>query len=76
MLKAPAVVAEPIVIRPIVVDARVMPPRARLFSDSEGGDAVLALSVVTSGQGFEHRIQRRPRQRRDGVDGYRGLTRS
>ena len=52
VLKEPAVVSEPIVIRPVVVDARVMMPRA-LDSFSDGGvdDAVLALSGVVTSEG-------------------------
>ena len=52
VLKAPAAVAEPIVIRPIVVDARVMMPRARdSFSGSDVGDTVLALSGTVTTEG-------------------------
>jgi len=52
VLKAPAVVEQPIVIRPIVVDARVMMPRALdSFSDTEVGDSVLALSGVVTSEG-------------------------
>ena len=58
VLKAPAVGAEPIVIRPVVVDARVMMPRALdSFSDSEGGDAVLALSGVVTSEGRVSNIE-------------------
>src|SRR5438128_1392166 len=58
VLKAPAVVAEPIVIRPVVVDARVMMPRALdSFSDSEVGDAVLALSGVVTSEGRVSNIE-------------------
>ena len=52
VMKAPAIVTEPIVIRPIVVDARVMMPRALdSFSDGDVGDAVLALSGVVTSEG-------------------------
>jgi len=58
VLKTPAVVAEPIVIRPIVVDARVMVPRALdSFSDSEAGDAVLAVSGVVTTEGRVSNIE-------------------
>ena len=43
---------QPIVIRPVNLDARVMMPRALdRFSDSEVGDAVLALSGVVTREG-------------------------
>ena len=59
VLKAPAVAAaEPIVIRPIVIDARVMMPRALdSFSDSEAGDAVLALSGTVTTEGRVSNIE-------------------
>ena len=51
-VKAPAVVAEPLVIRPVAVDARVMMPRALdSFSRSDIDDAVLALSGVVTTEG-------------------------
>jgi len=52
VLKSPAVVEQPIVIRPVVIDARVMMPRALdSFSDTEVGDSVLALSGVVTREG-------------------------
>jgi putative zinc finger protein len=58
VLKAPAVGAEPIVIRPVVVDARGMWPRAlSSFSDSSVDDTVLALSGVVSSEGKVSNIE-------------------
>jgi len=58
VMKAPAVVAEPIVIRPVILDARVMMPRALdSFSDSDGGDSVLALSGVVTSEGRVSNIE-------------------
>jgi hypothetical protein len=52
VLKTPPVVAEPIVIRPVIMDARVMMPRALdSFSDTDVGDSVLALSGVVTSEG-------------------------
>jgi Putative zinc-finger len=52
VMKAPSAVSEPIVIRPVVVDARVMMPRALdSFSDGAVGDTVLALSGVVTSEG-------------------------
>ena len=52
VLKAPAVVAEPIVIRPMVLDARVMMARTLdSSSGSEVDDSVLALSGVVTPEG-------------------------
>ena len=58
VLKAPAALAEPIVIRPVVVDARVMMPRALdSFSHSDAEDTVLALSGVVTSEGRVSNIQ-------------------
>ena len=58
VLKAPAVVDQPIVIRPVILDARVMMPRALdSFSDTEGGDSVLALSGVVTIEGRVSNIE-------------------
>ncbi len=67
VLKAPAVVAEPIVIRPVVVDARVMMPNALdSFSTSDVGEAVLALSGVVSSEGRVSNVEIN--------DGFGGVT--
>jgi hypothetical protein len=56
--KAPAAVAEPIVIRPVAVDARVMMPRALdSFSRSDVDDTVLALSGVVTTEGRVSNVQ-------------------
>jgi hypothetical protein len=58
VLKEPSAGLEPIVIRPIVVDARVMMPRALdSFSDSDVGDSVLALSGVVTSEGRVSNIE-------------------
>ena len=58
VLKEPAAGLEPIVIRPIVVDARVMMPRALdNFSDSDSSDSVLALSGVVTSEGRVSNIE-------------------
>jgi hypothetical protein len=58
VLKEPAVGLEPIVIRPIIVDARVMMPRALdNFSDGDVGDSVLALSGVVTSEGRVSNIE-------------------
>jgi len=53
VLKAPAVVEQPIVIRPIVFDVRVMMPDGvyESYSNDEGADSVLALSGVVTSEG-------------------------
>jgi Putative zinc-finger len=52
VLKEPTAVVEPIVIRPVILDARVMMPRALdNFSDSDVGDSVLALSGLVTSEG-------------------------
>lgn len=60
-LSGPAAPVQPIVIRPIVVDARVTMPRALdKFSDSDvsdGGDSVLALSGVVTSEGRVSNIE-------------------
>jgi len=67
VLKMPAVVDEPIVIRPVGVDARVMMPRALdSFSDTEVGDSVLALSGVVTSEGRVSNIEIN--------DGYGGVA--
>jgi hypothetical protein len=67
VLKAPTVVAEPIVIRPIVVDARVMMPRALdSFSGSDVDDAVLALSGLVTTEGKVSNVEIN--------DGFGGVT--
>jgi len=67
VLKMPAAVAEPIVIRPVVADARMMMPRALdSFSDSELGDSVLALSGVVTSEGRVSNIEVN--------DGYGGVA--
>src|SRR4051812_38722064 len=49
---APVVSSEPVIIRPIVIDATVRMPRALdSFSDSDGGDSVLALSGTVTSEG-------------------------
>jgi hypothetical protein len=66
-VKAPAVLAEPIVIRPVAVDARVMMPRALdSFSRSDVDDAVLALSGVVTTEGRVSNVQVN--------DGFGGIT--
>lgn len=51
-LLAEPVAPEPIVIRPVIVDARVMMPRAlNFYSATEGVDSVLALSGVVTREG-------------------------
>jgi len=66
-VKAPAVVAEPLVIRPVAVDARVMMPRALdSFSRSDVDDAVLALSGVVTTEGRVSNVQIN--------DGFGGIT--
>ena len=58
VIKAPTTVAEPIVIRPTVMDARVMMPRALdSYSHSESGDSVLALSGVVTSEGRVSNIE-------------------
>ena len=58
VIKAPAVVSEPIVIRPVVVDARVMLPRAlSSFSDGDVDDSVLAVSGHVSSEGKVSNIE-------------------
>ena len=58
VMKAPAVVAEPILIRPVAVDARVMMPRALdSFSHSDVEDTVLALSGVVTSEGRVSNIE-------------------
>jgi len=58
VLKEPALGVEPIVIRPVVVDARIMMARALdNFSDSEVGDSVLALSGVVTSEGRVSNIE-------------------
>jgi hypothetical protein len=53
VLSVPVVEEHPLVIRPIVVDARVMMPRAldSMFSSGDFGDEVLALSGVVTTEG-------------------------
>jgi len=53
VLSTPALDEHPIVIRPIVVDARVMMPRAldSMFSNGDFGDEVLAVSGVVTSEG-------------------------
>jgi anti-sigma factor RsiW len=52
VLKAPAAIEQPVIIRPVVIDARVIMPRALdSFSDTEVGDSVLALSGVVTSEG-------------------------
>ena len=56
--KAPVVGAEPLVIRPVAVDARVMMPRfLDSFSRSDVDDAVLALSGVVTTDGRVSNIE-------------------
>jgi hypothetical protein len=58
VLKAPAAVSEPIIIRPVVVDARIMVPRAlSSFSDANLSDSVLALSGVVTTEGRLSNLQ-------------------
>ena len=59
LLAAPvAAEHQPIVIRPIVVDARVMMPRALdSYSNSEVGDSVLALSGLVTSEGRVSNIE-------------------
>ncbi len=59
LLAAPMVVEpQPIVIRPVVMDARVMMPSALdRFSDSDVGDSVLALSGVVTTEGRVSNIE-------------------
>jgi hypothetical protein len=59
LLAAPVSVEhQPIVIRPIIVDARVMMPRALdRFSDTEVDDSVLALSGVVTTEGRVSNIE-------------------
>ena len=57
-VKAPAALAEPLVIRPVAVDARVMMPRALdSFSRSDVDDTVLALSGVVTTEGRVSNVQ-------------------
>jgi len=58
LLAGPAAVDQPIVIRPVVLDARVIMPRAfDSYSDSEGVDSVLALSGVVTSEGRVSNIE-------------------
>ena len=67
VLKAPAVVDQPVVIRPVVFDVRVMMPGGLdSFSDSEVGDSVLALSGVVTSEGRVSNIEIN--------DGYGGVA--
>ena len=61
LLAEPAAAEQPIVIRPVVVDARVMMPRAfdsySYSSDIDGIDSVLALSGVVTSEGRVSNIE-------------------
>ena len=58
LLSEPAIAEQPIVIRPVILDARVMMPRALdSYSDSGAGDSVLALSGVVTSEGRVSNIE-------------------
>jgi len=65
-VKAPAAMAEPLVIRPVAVDARVMMPRMLdSFSRSDDNDHVLALSGTVTTEGRVSNVEI--------TDGYGGV---
>ncbi len=57
VLSGPPAPAQPLIIRPIFVDARITMPRALEFSASEADESVLALSGVVTSEGRVSNIE-------------------